>query len=290
MCLIKTFCIAAVIICFAADVDGQETHAGILESRIYSTSVEDQNFKRMYIYLPAEYYSTEKSYPVVYFLHGANGNERSWIEKGHILEYIDSLTSRKEIMESIYIFPNMNRYYREYDYLFSRPNKSIEAYFGLDGSAEYSFINDIVEYVDDNFRTIPSMKYRGIAGLSLGGLNALYISANKEGYFGYIGLFSPMIYPPTSFGSHSYIYKNIEEKLDEQFAASPPLYVIMIGKSDLCYNSAYMYSEYLERQNYPHVFISTAGGHTWKNWRNYSISFLKALYVLASEDICPTSP
>ena len=245
---------------------------------MYRPSTQGAFEKKLYVYLPKDYHITAKAYPVVYLLHGANGNERSWLDNGMILHYIDSLTNTNEAKEAIYVFPNMNRYYRLYDYVTSRPKGSIESYMDLNGSAEFSFINDIVTYIERTFRTIPSREYRAIAGLSLGGLQTLYITAANADRFGYIGLFSPLIYPPPSTGEFTHIYRDLEEKLEQLSSATPLLYMILIGENDFYYRPALGYSRKLENLQFNHVFIKTSGGHTWSNWKNYCIEFIKSLW------------
>ena len=269
---------------FIGDSYAQDLNHGILQTHIYHTSVNGNFSKKVRVYLPANYHTENKSYPVVYLLHGANGNEKSWIENGDILKNIDSLVSYGIIKECIYVFPNTNRYYHKYDYLLSHPIGSIKAYLDLNGSAEYSFIEDLITYIDTTFRTIPLKHYRAIAGLSLGGLQSLYISANSVDTFGHVGLFSPLIYPPFTLGTYSYIYRNLERKLKSQFADSTLKYVIMVGEADPYYKSAYTFSELLKRNNYNFRFISTTGGHSWDNWESYSIIFLKSLWNILPEE------
>ena len=283
-------------------VIGNEKHSGILEKHRYECCSGGSSHKEMYIYLPEEYYESTDCYPVVYLLHGANGNELSWIKKGKILSVIDSLTEHGDICECIYVFPDMNRYCNDYDYIVSEYKETAEAFFNLNGSAEYSFINDAMMYVDEKFRTLASKEYRAIAGLSLGGLQTLYISANLSDSFEYIGLFSPIIYPPLNCSRHSFIYERLEDKLEKQFAQPPSLYLIMMGEKDPFYNSAFRFSKYLEEQKFRSVFVSTTGGHTWDNWTRYCLLFLKKLWnvlpehqhcaaeVVTSDDICPTNP
>lgn len=263
---------------FIGDSYAQDLNHGILQTHIYHTSVNGNGSKKVKVYLPKNYYTDNKAYPVVYFLHGANGNEKSWMEKGHILKNIDSLVSHGIIEEYIYVFPNTNRYNHKYDYLLSRPKGSIESYLDLNGSVEYSFIEELITYVDMTFKTIPMKHFRAIAGLSLGGLQSLYITANSVDTFGYIGLFSPLIYPPLTLGMYSNIYRNLESKLKSQFADPTLKYMIMIGEDDPYYKSAYIFSELLKRNNYNFQFIPTTGGHSWDNWESYSIIFMESLW------------
>ena len=256
---------------------------GILETHTYQTTVKGPKYKKLQVYLPGNYYTQYHNYPVVYLLHGANGNENSWIDHGKILKDIDSLVLCGSIGEYIYVFPNSNRYYNDFDSIDSHPVNSIDSYLNLNGSIEYSFINDLVTYIDRTFRTIPTKEYRAIAGLSLGGLQSLYITANVPDMFGHIGLFSPIIYPPLNFGKHSYIYRYLEGKLKNQFSSAQnlSLYLIMIGEKDPFFKSAYIYSKLLDELKCNHSFIKTSGGHTWQNWTMYCNQFLKSLWKQA---------
>lgn len=74
-------------------ISEEHSHEGILEECLYSCSAGGPSERRMYVYLPSEYYDTAASYPVYYLLHGARGNELSWIEKGDLLHKIDSTYS-----------------------------------------------------------------------------------------------------------------------------------------------------------------------------------------------------
>lgn len=253
-------------------------YMGFLEHHEYSCSVQGPSKRYMYVYLPPSYYTSDTDYPVTYLLHGANGNETSWIIKGDIITIIDSLTRNNLTHECIYVFPNMNHYYNDYDYGDSREKGSVDSFLGLNGSVEHAFINDVVSHIDNNFRTIPLKRCRAIAGLSLGGLQALYITANNHDYFDYIGLFSPLIYPPLRFGPYTSIYRNLEHKLDIQFNLPPSTYWIMVGKDDAYFNSSFFYDRLLSDNGFPHIFYISEGGHTWENWKAYCSMFLEVLW------------
>lgn len=74
-------------------IDHNCGYKGILEECVYHCSVKGPSERRMLVYLPADYYETSTRYPVFYLLHGARGNETSWIMKGDLLQNIDSLTA-----------------------------------------------------------------------------------------------------------------------------------------------------------------------------------------------------
>ena len=250
---------------------------GSLEKHWYPCSVNGPSTRAMYVYLPQTYYETDRRYPVLYLLHGANGNESSWIHKGEILDIIDSLSIIEEISECIYVFPNTNHYFNDYDYADSRELGSIDSYLGLDGSVEYAFKSDVVAYVDANFRTLSEKSYRAIAGLSLGGLQTIYISSCYPDEFKHVGLFSPLIHPPLKIGKYTSIYNNLEEKLKRQFLIAPN-YWIMVGEADPYFNSSYFYSRLLQDNKFPHKFYISSGGHKWCNWKKYATMFIKELW------------
>lgn len=132
----------------------------------------------MIVYLPEGYDESGKRYPVVYMLHGARGYETSWILKGDILHITDSLVTGGLAEPAIIVMPNVNQYDTDADMDLSRRKSALESLFEIDGTVETAFLNDVVAFTDNHFRTIPDKRHRAIGGLSIGGLHSLYISAN----------------------------------------------------------------------------------------------------------------
>ena len=258
--------------------DSSIKYGGILEARMHDCSVEGPHRRRMYIYLPKDYYSTTERYPVLYLLHGARGNELSWIEKGNLLHNIDSLTVSGKMKETIVVLPNMNQYNDERDYGKSRLKGAMEAFYENDGMVEYAFVTDVVATVDSLYRTIPDKQHRAIAGLSIGAMQSMHISANAPDMFGYVGMFSSMVHPVLRRSEHSSFYKGFKGKLDMQFARPPLLYSIMIGKTDFYYPRMVMYANYLSRKGYAHELHLAKGGHQWFNWEEFANLFMQQLW------------
>lgn len=254
------------------------SHKGILEECIYECSVEGPRERRMLVYLPAEYYDTTACYPVFYLLHGAQGNETSWINKGHLLQNIDSLTAHGLMEPSIVVLPNTNQHNNDRDYGKSRTKGALEAFFENDGMVEYAFVSDVVDKVDRTYRTIPTKSARAIGGLSIGALQSIHITANHPDMFDYVGLFSPMVHPVPRPSAHCTFYHKLKEKHKEQFSTAPELYWIMIGRTDFFYPRMIAYHNYLERNGYGHDYLTTPGGHQWYNWEEYCNLFMQRLW------------
>ena len=256
---------------YAGDIDSTITDgyrpSGILTEEYYPTSVPGPSQRRMIVYLPEDYNTGNRHYPVVYMLHGARGYETSWIRKGNILQIVDSLSLNGLVEPAIIVMPNVNQYNNDADMDKSRRKGALESLFEIDGTVESAFINDVVRFVDSKYRTIPDKDHRAIGGLSIGGLQSLYISANNPDIFGYMGLFSPMYKIMQKHSEFNGFYKSLKEKLTAQFAEKPQMYLIMIGKADFFLPHIKNYHKYLTRMEYSHTFIITPGGHDWPYWK-----------------------
>lgn len=258
----------------------RETEGELVE--VYQTALPtEEGSRRMLVYLPPGYDTTSRRYPVLYMLHGARGNETSWIVKGDILPRTDSLTKEKAMKQTIIVFPNMNQYDNESDRMTSREKGAIESFFGIDGTVESRFAEDVVGLTDSLFRTIPKKEYRAIAGLSLGGMQAIHISASHPEMFDYIGAFSPIVKVAFRNGADAGFYKKLKRRIRYQFADPPASYRLMTGRNDFLRPQIESFHCYLDEKDYPHDYYLSSGGHQWDNWMDYSTMFLKSLW---SED------
>lgn len=251
---------------------------GTLETVICKSSQSKLSERRMFVYLPEDYYNSDKSYPVMYLLHGARGTEVSWIEKGHLLQNVDSLIATGRVVPMIVVIPNTNQYDNDIDFRKSRPKPLGESVMEVNGTVEKLFVTDVVETVDSLYRTVPSKDGRAIAGLSIGALQSIYISANNPDMFDYVGLFSPMIKPVKHHGPDIAFYRDLKKKQAVQFADAPKLYWIMAGYWDIFCDSTQLFERYLRTKGYSHDYYLSPGGHSWKNWENYCNMFMEQLW------------
>lgn len=249
---------------------------GILEPVIIPSSEDGMIERRAFVYLPADYYDTDKHYPVFYLLHGARGSELSWIDEGSILSIVDSLGR-----DFILVLPNMNSYKDHNDYAYSRRKGALSSFFGVDGAVESVFVHDVVGEIDRHYRTIPDKEHRALAGISLGAMQTIFISADSPDTFGSLGLFSAMNNSYIKPGDKALFYKDLWQKLDAQFADPPQDYDIMIGRRDFYYSRMVKFDRQLSIKGYPHFFFVTDGGHQWKNWKIFSTLFIEKSKALA---------
>ena len=112
------------------------------------------------IYLPPDYASPGKHYPVLYLLHGYTGDHRSWIKQGKISKIMNRGIASGEIEPMILIIPDGKYYWYINDY----QNKA---------RYEDFMFEELLPFVDKTYKTIPGKEHRAVAGLSMGGYGSL---------------------------------------------------------------------------------------------------------------------
>ncbi len=132
--------------------------------------VGDLPARPMSVYLPPSYSShPERRYPVLYFLHGFDADDRALIKGGYqnlnIRISMDSLVRSRKAREMIIVMPSARNAY----------DGSFYTNSPVTGRWEDFVARDLVRYVDRKYRTIRDRKARGIAGHSMGGYGALYV-------------------------------------------------------------------------------------------------------------------
>jgi len=122
------------------------------------------------VVLPLDYYSSNKTYPVVYLLHGLGDNESSWLEYGRIAQIGDAAVAAKEIVPMIFVMPQGFRNYYVNDYA---------------GTFLYEdmFVKELVPFIDKAYRTIPDNLHRATMGYSMGGFGALILPVRHMDVF-----------------------------------------------------------------------------------------------------------
>lgn len=214
--------------------------------------------RRVNIYLPAAYESSPDSLPVLYLLHGINGYEGSWTERGRTIQIIENLIACNSIEPLIVVMPDCNTGSHE-----DRPShytlwNNVWHYPRLccDHSLELA-MEDLMLHVDTAYHV---SDYSYIAGFSSGARIAANIVNRYPNKFQAVGLFSPVVYK-------------------EQMPRTniPPFYIYM-GKDDMFINNGRRFHRRLTKSGIDHFYMENEGGHTWRNWRIYLADFLKQIF------------
>ena len=242
-------------------------HRGTVSYRWYDSSILGMN-RRLTVYTPYGYESSNKKYPVLYLLHGAGGDEEAWSSMGRTAQILDNLIEQGKAVPMIVVMPNGNPGQQAASTL-GLPVKNIDLRAPENANLYVkSLVNEIVPFIEKEYRAIPKKASRAIAGLSMGGGHTFAATTLYPDKFDYIC--------PMSAGARE------SDELDGQLQgikkAGYKLYWIGCGTADFAYPGNQVLDKALTRNGMPHTFFESTGGHEWKNWRLYLNTFAPLLF------------
>ena len=159
-------------------------HGNMSEVLFWSESTKQM--RRAFVYTPPTYGKDKKKYPVLYLQHGWGEDETSWSRQGCAGIIMDNLLAEGKCVPFIVVMT------------YGMTN---EVRFGGLGDFtakdfETVLVDELVPFIDSNFRTIAKKESRAMAGLSMGGMETKTITLRRPEVFGYYGLFSGGTYAP----------------------------------------------------------------------------------------------
>jgi len=145
--------------------------------------------RRAFVYTPPGYEKdTKKKYPVLYLQHGWGEDETAWANQGRANLIMDNLIADRKIKPFIIVMT----YGMTNDI---RPGGGGLRNFDIK-PFQTVLLDELIPYVDANFRTIADHPHRAMAGLSMGGFETHTITLARPDVFSYYGLLSGGIYKP----------------------------------------------------------------------------------------------
>ena len=143
--------------------------------------------RRAFVYTPAGYEKSKGKFPVLYLQHGWGEDETAWMNQGKANLIMDNLIAEGKIKPFIIV----NTYGMTNDVKWGKIRDfKIEPF-------QTVLLDELIPYVDANFRTIAKPESRAMAGLSMGGMETKTITLNKPDVFSYYGLLSGGLYAST---------------------------------------------------------------------------------------------
>lgn len=238
---------------------------GTLTYKWYDSRILGIN-RRLTVYTPYGYEANpRKKYPVLYLLHGAGGDEEAWSSMGRAAQILDNLIQKGLAEPMLVVMPNGN------------PGQQAACTMGLaetqidrrDPKFQDAYVKslceEIVPFIEKEFRAIPKPESRAIAGLSMGGGHTISASNLYPAMFDYIC-------PLSAAGSAT------AEQIAALKKAGVKLYFLACGTSDFLYNGSVELDKTLTEQGLDHIFYQSDGGHVWSNWRLYLNTFAQKLF------------
>lgn len=239
--------------------------------KVWYSSVSLGLNRLMYVYTPAGYNESKDKLPVFYLLHGGGGDEDAWTTLGRAPQILDNLIASGKAKPMIVVMTNGNP--GDAAAPGAAPEKKQTAGQNNPGSMgsgkfEESLVKDVIPFIEKNYRVIANKDNRAVSGLSMGGMQTLYLANNHPEMFSYFGVMSMGLVDMSRFGGKDDPAERVKN-LEKLRNSKPKLYWIGVGKDDFLYKSAQDLRKFLDDNKFPYVYRESEGGHTWTNWRIY---------------------
>ncbi|HTQ28004.1 MAG TPA: alpha/beta hydrolase-fold protein [Puia sp.] len=277
--LVKKTLSWSVLLCFFLPGFSQQMGKVIEQNNVRSSILgKDVHYT---IYLPPDYELSQRSYPVVYLLHGYTDDNTGWLQFGEVNRYADKAIADGSIPPMIIVMPNADTSW----YINS-----------LDGKEKYEdfFIKEFMPAVEKSFRIRAQKRYRGVAGLSMGGYGTLIYSLKYPELFAAAAALSAAVFADEDLAAmddlsfdnvmgrpmgqglrgkdrlNQHWYDNSILKIVESKSADDlkkVRYWIDCGDDDFLTKGNCLLHIALTGKKVPHEFRVRDGTHNWTYWR-----------------------
>ena len=252
-----------------APYDMQDVPHGTVHENWYESKTLNV-WRRIDVYTPPGYEAGKSTYPVMYLLHGSGDTENGWVKIGRANFIFDNLIAAGKAKPMIVVMPYGRA--RQDVYLGPAPVPAQP----LDPKAfENDLLKDVMPFAEKFYRISAKPADRAIAGLSMGGGQALSIGLNHLDIFHNVGAFS----------AGGGVRPDGMEAQYKDLLADPPatnkklkLFYIACGKADGLFAGSQALHDTLAKHEIKHVFVPSEEGHVWRNWRNYLADFTPQLF------------
>jgi len=234
---------------------------GTLTEKSYSSATTGAE-RKCYVYTPPGY-DPNVTYPVMYLLQGIGGTHIEWL-LGSPNEILSNLINAGKAKPMIVILPNARA---------MNPDSAPSNVYGtININAFNNFINDLkndlMPFINDNYHVSNERNKHAIAGLSIGGMESLYIGIKMPETFGYIGVFSAS--PGLTLTPEQMIFP--DEYKNSTFI------MICCGLQDGLLSFSQNYNKSLEDNGIKTTYYTIPGGHDFGIWKNGLYNFAKRIF------------
>lgn len=234
------------------------------------------NGERKYaIYLPPDYVTSEREYPVLYLLHGSGDDQTGWIQFGEVLNIADKAINEGKATPMIIVMPDANSGTRGY-------------FNNMKGDWLYEdfFFKELMPFIEKKYRIKKDKRFRAISGLSMGGGGTFMYALHHPELFAAAAPLSASVGPVTLEEAKISYRRTTPDATDEQVEAyynRHSAVALVKAMPDAVKNSVRWYIDCgdddrlspgnslvhiaMKEKQIPHEFRIRDGGHTWTYWR-----------------------
>jgi S-formylglutathione hydrolase FrmB len=277
----KKIAIVLIFLFLAGTTFAQYTRGTVKESLTIESKILAKQVKYT-IYLPYDYETSNRYYPVVYLLHGLGDNDMGWIQFGEANLITDECIANREISPMILVTPDGGTSF----YINNNDN-----------SLRYEdfFIQEFIPFIEKTYRIRAEKRFRGIVGLSMGGFGTLNYALKYPEKFAACVAFSAALFSEegimaTTAEGWDRINKNLfgpyqegEARLNKQYRNNNPFDItktkgkdayrdlriyIDCGDDDFLTDDNCRLHIHLNKLGIKHEFRMRDGIHNWPYWRS----------------------
>jgi enterochelin esterase-like enzyme len=231
--------------------------------------------RKFAIYLPPDYETSGRTYPILYLLHGAGDDQTGWVQFGEVLNITDKAIKEGTATPMVIVMPDANTGRRGY-------------FNDVKGDWNYEdfFFKELMPYVETKYRIKTEKRFRAVSGLSMGGGGTFMYALHHPELFSSACPLSAAVGPltveeakrtlvrgnPAVTDSVAANYYNQQSAIglinnipDAQKKAIR--WFIDVGDDDFLYEGNALIHIAMRKKEVPHEFRVRDGGHTWTYWR-----------------------
>jgi len=227
------------------------------------------------VYLPPDYETSQRSYPVLYLLHGAGDDQTGWVQFGEVLHIADKAISEGTATPMIIVMPDAKT--GQMGYFNNLKN---------DWRYEDFFFEEFIPYVEKTYRIKSEKRFRAVAGLSMGGGGSFMYALHHPELFSsacplsaYIG---PLTIADAKAGFERSNQKGTDAEIEAYFKRHNAIslindikddqkkavrWYIDCGDDDFLYEGNSLVHIAMKKKEIPHEFRIREGAHNWTYWR-----------------------
>jgi enterochelin esterase-like enzyme len=222
--------------------------------------------RRAFVYTPPGYDEQPgRRYPVLYLQHGAGESERAWTEQGKANLILDNLIAIKLAEPMLVVMEN--------GYATAADQPATAAARSQADQFSELVVADLIPFIDGKFHTLTDRGHRAIAGLSMGGGQAMRTGLAHLDKFAWIGSFSGALREfnvETSYGG----------ALRDAAEANRKLKLLWIGcgSEDRLFEGGQAIHKSLTEHKVEYVWVEGPGSHEWQVWRKHLYDFTPRIF------------
>ncbi|MES2796000.1 MAG: alpha/beta hydrolase-fold protein [Bacteroidota bacterium] len=235
------------------------------------------NMDRKYaIYLPANYETSQRSYPILYLLHGGGDDQTGWVQFGEVQHITDKAVADGIATEMIIVMPDADTGTRGY-FNSVRGNWNYEDFF----------FKEFMPYIEKTYRIKAEKRYRAVAGLSMGGGGTFMYALHHPELFSSACPLSASVGPVDLKDAETRLKRTLpdatEAEVKKMYETQNALFLVNnmpdtdkkavkwyidCGDDDFLFEMNSLMHIAMRKKEIPHEFRIRNGGHSWSYWRS----------------------